>query len=76
MYMIDRVAVTRRNVKTPTNPIYFHIAIDLTALRESMFELVKGFVILTLFNFSHLRYSPPFDSIGLLYFLASITTPV
>lgn len=76
MNVIDWETGAWRNVKTTTDSIHFHITVDLTALREGMLEFIHGFIILTLFNLSRIRWSPLFSSIGLPYILAGIATSV
>lgn len=74
MTVIHGEAVARRNVKTATDSVHFHITIYLAALREGMFDFLYGFVVLTLFNISRVWRGPLFESIGLSYFLASVAT--
>lgn len=74
--MVDRVAVARCDVETTTDSVHFHITIDLAALCEGVFELVRRLVVLTLLDLSHVWHGPLFKSIGLSYLLTSITTPV
>lgn len=76
MNMINRETVTRCNVKAPTDSIYFHISIDLTALCKCMFNFFHGLVILALFNVSWIWRSPPFEFVSFPYFLTSIAASV
>lgn len=76
MNVIHGEALAWRDMKTPTDSIHFHVTVDLAALRESVFELFHGLVVLALLDTSWIRRRPFFKPVGFSHFLAGVTASI
>lgn len=75
VHMVDRITVSRRDVKRTRDFVHLQLAMYATALFTQFRNLFYPVFSLALPEHRHVSNHPIFLVVGLLHFLACITTP-
>lgn len=73
MQVIDGEAVAGCQVKTPAHPVDLHVAVDLAALCERVFQPFGRLVVFTLYKIRGVADCPLSEPVGFLDLVTSIT---